>query len=106
MVAAEAPVCIASGGSAAASCSGTLPMPLAGRQFWPVARHRMTNSNSRDVTLRAWSKNMPPRKGRKNLYMMASEKPSACMRDSQHHFLHAVAAACHLPHKNHLHLEG
>ena len=39
----------------------------------------MTNSKSRDVTLRFLSKKIPPRNGLKNLSMMASEKPSACM---------------------------
>ena len=69
---------IESGGSWAASWRATAPMPAAGRQFSPVARQRMTNSNSRDVTRSSRSKKMPPRKGRKNLSTMASEKPSAC----------------------------
>jgi len=72
------PVWIESGGSRPASCSATLPIPLAGRQFLPVARHLITNSKSRDVTLRSLSKNMPPRNGLKNLSIMASENPSAC----------------------------
>ena len=73
-----APVWIESGGSWAASWRATAPMPAVGRQFSPVARHRMTNSNRRDVTRSSRSKKMPPRKGRKNLSTMASEKPSAC----------------------------
>ena len=72
------PVWIEPGGIWAASWRVTAPMPAAGRQFSPVARQRMTNSNSRDVTRSSRSKNMPPRKGRKNRSMMASEKPSAC----------------------------
>ena len=43
----------------------------------------MTNSNSLDVTLRPLSKKMPPRKGLKNLSMMASENPSACIASHQ-----------------------
>ena len=38
----------------------------------------MTNSKSRDVTLRFLSKKIPPKNGLKNRSMMASENPSAC----------------------------
>ena len=75
---------MASDGSWLASCSPTLPMPFEGRQFWPVAKHRMTNSNSLDVTLRSMSKKIPPKNGLKNLSMMASENPSACSASPQH----------------------
>lgn len=76
--AARVPSRTAPAGSRAASCSATAPMPAAGRQLAPVARQRMTNSNSRELVPRSASKKMPPRKGRKKRSMMASEKPSAC----------------------------
>ena len=41
------------------------------------ARQRMTNSKSRLVVPKLRSKKIPPRKGLKNLSMIASEKPSA-----------------------------
>ena len=72
------PVCTEPAGSCMASCCATAPMPAAGRQFSPVARQRMTNSNRREVVLRPRSKKMPPRKGRKKRSMIAAEKPSAC----------------------------
>ena len=72
------PVWIASSGSLAASWSATAPIPWAGRQLDPVARHLITNSKSLLVTLSSRSKKMPPRKGRKKRSMMASEKPSFC----------------------------
>ena len=65
-------------GNRAASWSATAPMPAVGRQLDPVAKHRITNSKSREVVDRPRSKNMPPKNGRKNRSMMASEKPSAC----------------------------
>ena len=64
-------------GSLAAICWGTAPMPAAGRQLEPVARQRMTKSNRREVTRRLRSKKMPPRKGWKKRWIMASVKPSA-----------------------------
>jgi len=51
-------------------------MPLAGSVLSPRARHLKTKSNRRDVVSRSGSKKIPPKKGRKNLLMMASENPS------------------------------
>mmetsp|Transcript_2915 Transcript_2915/g.7572 ORF Transcript_2915/g.7572 Transcript_2915/m.7572 type:complete len:206 (-) Transcript_2915:819-1436(-) len=64
-------------GSRLAICSATFPIPPLGRQLEPVASMRITNWNRRLVVPRELSKKMPPKKGLKNVSMMAGEKPSA-----------------------------
>jgi hypothetical protein len=67
-------------GSLAASWSDTTPIPPAGRQFAPVASMRITNMSSRLLVPSPRSKNMPPRKGLKNLSTISSENPSRLRR--------------------------
>ena len=64
-------------GSREASWSATDPMPWAGRQLEPVARHLITYANRREDTRRSLSKKMPPRNGQKKRSMISGEKPSA-----------------------------
>ena len=59
------------------SCVETAPMPCAGRQFCPVASILITKANKREVVPRSLSKKIPPRKGRKNRSIMASENLSS-----------------------------
>jgi hypothetical protein len=63
------------GGNLAANCCGIAVMPLAGRALSPSARQLKTKSNSLEVVWRSLSKKIPPKKGRKKLSMMESEKP-------------------------------
>ena len=74
----RAPSLTAPGGSPAAICSLTLPIPpSAGRQLAPVARLRITNSNSLLEVRKPSSKKIPPRKGLKKRSVISSEKPRA-----------------------------
>ena len=64
------------GGRLPANCFAISPMPFSGNVFSPLANIFMTNSKSRELTLRSLSKKMPPKNGRKKRSIIADENPN------------------------------